>query len=99
MYFIYTQTHIEKYRHVISTYNEVMVGPKTLHLSGCGSSGELHIGGRIHIHQQERLLGHHPKRQRSLSVVGQHRGSNTQSLCRYLQNKHTKIIMCSISSF
>ena len=85
---------MEKYRHVTSTYNEVMVGPKSLHLSGCGSSGELHIGGRIHIHQQERLLGHHPKCQRSLGVVRQHRGSNTQSLWRNLQNKHTKFYEC-----
>lgn len=67
-----------------------MLWPQSLHLCGYGSSGELRIGGRIHIHQYERCLCHHPKHQWSLRVIGQHGSGYPQTLFGYLNNSTKK---------
>lgn len=73
-----------------------MLWPQSLHLCGYGSGGELHIGGRIHIHQYERCLCHHPKHQWSLRVIGQHGSGYPQTLFRYLNNSTKKAINISL---
>lgn len=73
-----------------------MLWPQSLHLCGYGSSGELRIGGRIHIHQYERRLCHHPKHQWSLRVIGQHGSGYPQTLFRYLNNSTKKAINISL---